>query len=188
MKKILAQSKPYILFSSIIFFIFSLTFFILYRLDHTYAFYDQAVIEIKEDSLVPKSVLIYDASYNDTQVIVEFSDKDLDGIRSGKILAVYTYAGDKEGDFNYFFPLDSGYVFAYYALQNNQSFPSYVLGHGLHPYTIISIISLGFGLIMLGISQIKWRYQAVEVNLEHNENSDEESTLNSDENTNQHNM
>jgi hypothetical protein len=160
MKKLLVQSKPYFIFSSIIFFIFSLTFFILYQLDDTYAYFDSAVDEIKDDSLVPKSIIIYDASYNDTQVIIEFSDKDYDGIRSGKIIAVYTYAGDKLGDFNYYFPLDSGYPFIYYALKHNQSFPDYVIGQGLHPYVAISIISLGLGLIIFGFSQIKWLYQA----------------------------
>jgi hypothetical protein len=185
MKKILVQSKQYFIFSSIIFFIFSLTFFILYQLDLRFENYKQAMIEIKEDSLVPKSVFVYQASFNETQVIVEFSDEDLEGIRSDRILAVYTYAGDKEGDFNYYFPLDSGYVFVYYALKNNQSFPSYVYGQGLHPYVIISIISSGLGLIVLGLSQIKWRYQAVDDTKELKIIQDEDSRENEVENDDQ---
>lgn len=160
MKHFLVTHRNYIFFSSILFMIFSSFFFIVGLTDQTFSFYKEAVTQVKKDSLVPKSVRVYLASYNETQVILEFSDKDLEGVESGKILAVYTYSGTDEGKLNYYFQGTASHAFAYYGLVNNERFPSYVTGDSLHPFVLIGIISLSFSLIVGIISRIKWRYEA----------------------------
>jgi len=161
MKRFLATYRNYILFSSIIFFVFSFFFLLIGSTDQTFSFYKQAVSEIKNDSLVPKSVKVYFASYNDTQVILEFSDKDLEGIESGRILAVYTYQGTDAGRLNYYFQGTTSYAFVYYGLVNNEKFPPYVTGDSLHPFVLIGVISLSFSVAVGIISRIKWRYEAI---------------------------
>ena len=156
MKKTLSTYKNYFLFSSILFFIFAIAFMLLSMTDKTYFFYDQALAEIKKDSLVPKSVNVHMATYNETQVMIEFSDEDLDGVESLKILAIYDYQGNDQGRLKYYYEDKANYAAAYYQLVNSQHFPSYVVEPLTHPFMIIGLISLSFSLTTLVISRIKW--------------------------------
>lgn len=186
MKKFLSTYRNYIFFSSILFMIFSSFFFFVGLTDQTFSFYKEAVTEVKKDSLVPKSVNVHLASYNDTQVILEFSDKDLEGVQSGKILAVYTYQGSNSGKLNYHFQGTTSYAFAYYGLINNERFPSYVTGQSLHPFVLIGIISLSFSLVVGVISRIKWRYEDVSSPDEHQMIDDQKHTVGIEQKEEQH--
>jgi hypothetical protein len=163
MKKILHEYRKYIFLSSMIFFVFSIFFIILTQIDDRFSSYDDAIMEIKDDSVVPKSVKVHRASYDDMRIYIEFSDKNLDGEESGKILAVYTYNSEDQNGLKYYFQGNADYGLFYLELTNNQTFPAYVLGHQFHPFIVLGIISFIFGLFTCIISRIKWHDKAVEV-------------------------
>ena len=161
MAKVLNDYKKYFLLSSSIFFIFALAFMLLSITDKTYEFYNQALQEIKKDSLVPRSVKVHLASYNETQVMIEFTDKDLDGVESLKTLAIYDYQGTEQGRLKYYYEDKSNYTTAYYQLINSQRFPNYVTNPSLHPFRIIGWIALGFCILTGVISRVKWHDKGI---------------------------
>ena len=106
--------------------------------------YDRAVTELKDLLTVPESLMIEEACYDDTKVILTFKAQDSFGNYGASLRGVYYFDGPWEGDVDIYQSGDAGYP-VFVCSSSYTRYSNWMINDKINPISV-----MGFALLFVG--------------------------------------